>query len=353
MKKISISDVAKQAGVSKATVSLVLNNKESGIRISEKTRLNVLQAAKDLNYQPNYGARLLSTGKSCMIGVLTLNENSLFLSDYDARIMRGISAITHKSGYHIMILDEEIIRRKSASFGGNLVTGDFLDGILIFSPDAKNQYLSEIVDTIADSKIPFVYIWRKGSDRPASVVMVNNVKAAEAGTEYLISLGHRRIGFVSLGERSLSGRERLQGYSRALASHGIPLDEKLIRYDIFRSFAPEKMSDESRIYDLMDQPDPPTALFVVFDPLAISVMKVLQNRGISVPEDVSVLGFGNVMMSAYFNPALSTMNEPLEEFGRHAAQLLLAQIENKEERGNIKEVVLNAELIVRESCRKI
>ncbi len=353
MKKASISHVAERAGVSKATVSLVLNNKDSGIRISEKTRLKVLKAAKDLNYHPNYGARLLSTGKSCVIGVLTLNENALFLSDYDGRIMKGISAVTHESGYHIMILDEEIISKKSASFGGNLITGSFLDGLLVFSPDAKNQRLTEIVDTLSDSKIPFVYIWRKGANRPASVVMVNNVKAAEVGTEYLISLGHRRIGFISLGKNSLSGRERLSGYMRALSKNHIPIDEELIRHDIFRSFAPEKMSDESRIFDLMDHPDPPTALFVVFDPLAISVMRVLQNKGISVPGDVSVLGFGNVMMSAYSNPALSTMNEPLEEFGQHAAQMLVEQIENEEKQAPVKEVVLDSELIVRESCRAI
>ncbi len=351
MKKIGISDVAKRAGVSKATVSLVLNNKESGIRISDRTRQKVLQAAEELNYYPNYGARLLSTGKSCVLGVLTVNENSLFLSDYDGRIMQGISAVAHKNGYNIMILDEGILSRKGISGGSNLITGKFLDGLLIFSPDTEDPQLNALVNVVGDTGIPFVYVWRRGSGRPASTVMVDNVKAAEIGTEYLISLGHRRIGFVSLGERSFSGRERLQGYVRALTAHGIPIDNRLIRQDIFKSFAPENMSDESRVLDLMSQPHPPTALFVVFDPLAINMMKVLQKAGYSIPGDVSVLGFGNVTMSAYAQPSLSTLNEPLEEFGRHATQLLVEQIENRDGTAGIREVVLNAELVIRESCQ--
>ncbi len=353
MKKIGISDVARRAGVSKATVSLVLNNKESGIRISERTRQKVLQAAEELNYYPNYGARLLSTGKSCVLGVLTVNEKSLFLSDYDGRIMQGISAVAHENGYNIMILDEGLLSRKGISGGSNLITGKFLDGLMIFSPDTEDPRLRAIVDIVSDAGIPFVYVWRKGGERPASTVMVDNVKAAEVGTEYLISLGHRRIAFVSLGERSFSGQERLQGYIRTLTAHGISIDERLIRQDIFKSFVPERMSDESRIMDLMNQPQPPTALFVVFDPLAINIMKVLQKEGYSVPQDVSVLGFGNVTMSAYAQPSLSTLNEPLEEFGKHAAQLLVEQIENRDGTNGIREVVLNAELVIRESCRAV
>jgi len=350
MKKISISDVAEKAGVSKATVSLVLNNKESGIRISEKTRLKVLQAAKDLNYHPNYGARLLSTGRSCVIGVLTVNENMLFISDYDGRIMRGISAVAQESGYNIMILDEGIINKKMP-FGENMIYNDFLDGILIISPDAKNETLIKIVTKIQKNGTPFVYLWRKGGDKNASVIEIDNISSAEGATDYLISLGHKRIGFISLGERSLSGKERLIGYKNSLKKHNIRFDEALIKNDVFKSFSLEKMINEQNLLEVFSIPDPPTALFAVFDPLAIGIIHSLQKRGVKIPNDISIMGFGNTLMARYSNPPLTTMDEPLVELGKQSARILIEQIEGKNK--EIKKVVLKSQLIVRESCRTI
>ncbi|NOY76724.1 MAG: LacI family transcriptional regulator [Calditrichaeota bacterium] len=351
MKKISISDVAKQAGVSKATVSLVLNNKESGIRISEKTRLKVLQAAKDLNYHPNYGARLLSTGRSCVIGVLTVNENMLFVSDYDGRIMRGISAVAHESGYNIMILDEGIINKKTP-LGGNLIYGRFLDGILIIGPDFKSKNLIKTIHEIHQNNIPFVYVWRKSADRDAPVVLLDNIQAAQMGVEYLISLGHRRIGYVSLGKDSLSGWERLEGYKRALEKHGLRYDETLVRDDIKISDG-ASLVNEKNLDKLLNLSNPPTALFVAFDPLAIAILNSLHKRGISVPDDISILGFGNTTMTSFSSPQLTTINEPLEEIGKHSAKLLLNQIVQKNSGDNHKRIVVQTKLIERDSCRTL
>jgi DNA-binding LacI/PurR family transcriptional regulator len=349
MKKIGISDVAQRAGVSKATVSLVLNNKESSIRISEKTRQKVLKAAKDLNYYPNYGARLLSTGRSSVIGVLAVNENTLFFSDYDHYIMRGIAEVAHESQYNIMILDQGVIN-KSTSFGGDLIFGNFLDGILIVGPDFKSANLIQTVREIHRNSVPFVYVWRKSADIEASTVLIDNVRAAEKGVEYLISLGHRRIGYVSLGQKSLSGHERLEGYKRALEKHHLPFDEALVRDDI-KTFDPSNLVNEKNLDELLHVPDPPTALFVPFDPLAIAILNSLQKRGISVPEDVSVLGFGNTLMTSFSNPQLTTINEPLEEIGKKSAQLLIEQIAGEKAPEHYERIVLDTHLIKRDSCR--
>ncbi len=352
MKKVRIGDVAERAGVSKATVSLVLNNKESGIRISEKTRLKVLQAAKDLNYSPNYGARLLSTGKSCVVGVLAVNENSLFVSDYDTRVMEGISTVVHESGYHILVMDAGIVSHKKVSLGHALYSG-FLDGMIIVGPDFVSEEMAQMIREIHRNGVPFVYAWRKSGDIDASVICIDNVQAARMGVEYLISLGHRRIGYVSFGDESLSGKERLQGYREALAKHDIPFDETLVWEDV-RMFLPNKIVNEENLFRVLKQPNPPTALFVPFDPLAIGILNSLQKRGISVPEDLSILGFGDIMMASFSSPQLTTIREPLQEIGRHAAQTLVEQIENgKKEQKTIEKVLLSVELVVRESCRAV
>ena len=351
MKKISISDVAKQAGVSKATVSLVLNNKESGIRISEKTRLKVLQTAKDLNYHPNYGARLLSTGKSSVIGVLTANENFLFTSDYDAHVMRGISAVAQDAGYNIMILDEGIIKRKT-SFGVDIIYDNFLDGILIIGPDFRSEELTKTIKKIHQNNIPFVYAWRKSGDIEASVTLIDNTRAAQMGVEYLISLGHKRIGYVSLGKDSLSSWERFNGYKKAIEKHSIPFNENLVRDDVKTSNR-EQLVNEKNLDKLLNVPNPPPALFVGFDPLAIGIVNSLRKRGISVPGDMSVLGFGNTVMTSFSNPPLTTINEPLEEIGRNSTQILLENINKKNQDNNPKRIVLETKLIERDSCKAI
>jgi DNA-binding LacI/PurR family transcriptional regulator len=289
-----------------------------------------------------------------VIGVLAVNENTLFISDYDRHIMRGISEIAHESQYNIMILDETVIN-KTTSLSGNLIYGHFLDGILIIGPDFRTKELVKTVHEIHQNNIPFIYVWRKSADVEASTVLIDNVQAAEQGVDYLISLGHKRIGYVSLGKDSLSGWERLQGYKKSLQKHHLPFDPALVRDDI-KSFDPANLVNEKNLDKLLAVPNPPTALFVAFDPLAIAILNSLRKRGLSVPDDLSVLGFGNTMMTSYSNPQLTTINEPLEEIGKVSTQLLIDHINHinqKKTPQKDEKIVLETKLIKRGSCRAV
>jgi len=289
-----------------------------------------------------------------VIGVLAVNENTLFISDYDRHIMRGISEIAHESQYNIMIVDETVIN-KTTSLSGNLIYGHFLDGILIIGPDFRTKELVKTVHEIHQNNIPFIYVWRKSADVEASTVLIDNVQAAEQGVDYLISLGHKRIGYVSLGKDSLSGWERLQGYKKSLQKHHLPFDPALVRDDI-KSFDPANLVNEKNLDKLLAVPNPPTALFVAFDPLAIAILNSLRKRGLSVPDDLSVLGFGNTMMTSYSNPQLTTINEPLEEIGKVSTQLLIDHINHinqKKTPQKDEKIVLETKLIKRGSCRAV
>ncbi len=354
--KVTLKDIAKIAGVSKTTVSLILNNQTKGTFISEVTRRRVFEIARKLNYKPNYLAKALVTGKSWVVGIVTARFEHIFVSHYSSHVMRGIASVTNSTGYNLMLLSEEVVLEKwggGASLGKNLSA--YIDGMLILGQDQPDSLVVKVIEGVKARRIPFVYVWRGISGIEAPCVRVDNLEGSKIGIEYLLNLGHRRIGVITLGESSLSSQERLEGYRNALKTHDIPFDSKLIKHNRHHAVYLGKWHEETEgiIDEFLKMDDPPTAIFALYDPIAVSTIKILWAKGKRIPQDISVMGFGDTLIASYCQPELTTLSEPMDEIGKVAATLLIDNLEHQEEPFERSEIMLKPELVVRSSCARI
>lgn len=344
--RVTLKDVAKKAGVSKATASMVLSGRAAAASISQETAERVLEAAKELNYYPHLLARAVATGRTYTLGVISSGSSDVFSSDYCSRLMRGVANVAHERGYNLMIFDDEVMRRVNPSMAyAGLVAGGQVDGVVILTWDMWPERLRRELRTLAKADCPTVCLGRKPPGIQMDSVGVDNVKGGERATEHLLELGHEKIGVITLGEDSLSSHERLEGYKTALSRRGIPFRPEYVRHSSLQSPKAGELLDYFR-----GLPEPPTAVFALYDPLALSFISAMKERGLRVPGDMSVMGFGNIELAAHASPALTTLDEPLEEIGKKGAKLLLDRIEGYRHADPPRYVVLQAELVQRDSC---
>jgi LacI family transcriptional regulator len=215
-----------------------------------------------------------------------------------------------------------------------------VDGLLLILPRNPVDYTG----TLTSRSFPFVLIDHQGSGNPCPAVGATNWQGAYNATEFLIKLGHTRIGFIT-GSMDLGAAiDRLDGYKSALRVHHIPEDARLIYEGTF--FQPDGYAGGSALLDLTD---PPTAIFACNDVMAMGVMDAVRSRGLRVPEDISVLGFDDIPQAALVRPALTTVRQPLEQMGRLATQMLLDRLKNPEKK--VDRIELPTELIVRGSTQ--
>ena len=343
----TLADIAEKANVSKATVSIILNQRKSPIRISEATRERVIAAAKELNYVPNRLARAFSLNRAFAIGIITPSAVDLFDSAYSFGVMKGIVEMAQKKSYNLMIFNEEIITdpRLSDSYA-HLISERHVDGVVIFTADYLDEKLAQKVRELKERKMEFVNIWRQAMNVEGPIVGTDNISGAKLAIDYLVSLGHRKIAIIARGLKSFSSRERLQGALKALKSHGIELPEEAI---LFNDIHPN--IDQDLVKRILALQERPTALFVLDDPMAINVINILSANKIKVPNDMSVIGFGDVVLAEYSRPSLTTVREPLDRIGSKAAQLLIDKIEKKDLSDLSDKIYLKPELVMRNSCQ--
>jgi LacI family repressor for deo operon, udp, cdd, tsx, nupC, and nupG len=324
-----IQEVAKRAGVSVATVSRVLNNNPY---VKEDTREKVAKVIKELNYSPNLSGRILRRNETKIILVLLNTISNPFFS----KAVTGIRHVADKMGYLLMICNTDSDPKKEIEFL-NLLKFKQADGAIIITQETDVKKLEEI-----GASYPIVQCFEYHDSDSLSYVSIDNEKAAYEAVSYLISIGHKRIGFVGCNAPYSSARQREQGYIQALNDAGIELDENLIiRGDYgFKSG-----------YDcagkLLEQAQTPTAIFAISDMQAIGVIKALKNKGIRVPEDISVAGFDNISFSGIYDPGLTTISQPAYKIGSRAMSLLIDRI--KEETSKPQHILLKHHLIIRES----
>lgn len=328
--KVTIVEVAEKAGVSLGTVSRVINN---DIHVATETRERVLAVTRELGYVANRQARSLAGGKTNTIGVIVRDLGTGYIGE----IIRGIDSELNLSGVDLVLYTTHRMVSKEASYVTSLAQG-MVDGLLLVLPRSPVDYIG----TLMEHNFPFVLIDHQGTGTDCPAVGATNWQGSYNATEYLIKLGHQRIGFIT-GSMDLGcAEDRLQGYRSALRTHHISEDAELIYEGDFL-----QTDGYTGASALLDLPNPPTAIFASNDVMAMGVMDAVRNRGLRVPNDISVIGFDNIPQSAMVFPTLTTVQQPLEQMGRVATQMLLGILKNPEkESGRIE---LPTELLVRNS----
>lgn len=327
---VGIVDVAKMAEVSTATVSRVLSN---NMNVSSKTRDKVLKAINQLEYKPNrLASNLRKMSSNTVMAVVPDITNPFFSS-----ILQGFKDVALEYGYHILLGDTGNSLEQERDYI-NLVKERVVDGLILATARlSKEEILA------ASQEIPVVLAceYIDGFDIPT--VAIDNVSAAREAVEYLIRLGHRRIGMITGPLEVILSRDRVKGYYQALNLNEIPIEGVLIQEGDF-----SVTSGYETMLKLLALKDPPTAVFTTNDEMAVGVMKAIKQRGLQVPKDISVIGFDDIPLCRLVEPELTTVSQPRYDMGYQAMQMLLAII--KKEALTRNQIVLPHRLIIRNTC---
>ena len=332
--RTTIVDVAEKAGVSLGTVSRVINK---DVHVAPDTRQRVQAVMSEMGYVANRQAQSLKSSKTNVIGMLVPDLGTGYIGE----IMRGIDAELALSHLDLMLFTTHRTAIKEASYVANLVQG-MVDGLLLVLPRNPADYTG----TLARRSFPFVLIDHQGTGEPIPAVGATNWQGAYNATEYLLKIGHLRIGFISGAMDLGAAIDRLEGYKAALRAHHMIEEPQLIYSGTF--FQPDGYAGASALLDL---DNPPTAIFASNDVMAMGAMDAVRSRGLRVPEDISILGFDDIPQAELVRPALTTVRQPLEQMGRVATQMLLDMLKNPEKKVNRLE--LPTELIVRSSTQPL
>jgi LacI family transcriptional regulator len=323
-------DVAEKAGVSLGTVSRVINN---DAHVAPETRERVALVMRDMGYVANRQARSLKGSKTNVIGVLVPDLGTGYIGE----IMRGIDSELALSQLDLMLFTTHRTAIKEASYVTNMVQG-MVDGLLLVLPRNPADYTG----SLTRRNFPFVLIDHQGTGEPCPAVGATNWQGAYNAAEYLVKLGHRRIGFIT-GSMDLGcAVDRLGGYRSALRTHHLPEAPELIYEGDFN-----QVDGYAGASVLLDLPNPPTAIFASNDVMAMGVMDAVRTRKMHIPDDISVVGFDNIPQSAAVYPPLTTVQQPLEQMGRVATQMLLGILKDPDK--DVRRIELPTELIVRDS----
>ncbi|MDJ0666257.1 MAG: LacI family DNA-binding transcriptional regulator [Desulfobacterales bacterium] len=332
MKKYTIRDVAKAAGVSHMTVSRVLNNNP---RVRANTREKVQKAITEMGYEPNAMARAFVTKKSQLIGLVVSDISNPFY----AEISRGIEDKAFDLGYSVIFCSsDENTHRTEACVKNLLRTG--VDGMIFTSVHLKEPAAEKL---IADG-FPVVLVNRKLRNPNCHYVTCNNFQGSYDATEHLINLGYKKIGIISGYSHLSTGLDRLKGYKKALEDHGIPQRPE---YIIETSFSADGGFEAAK--ELLVLKDRPEAIMGGNDYIALGVMDAAEALGLSIPEDFALTGFDNTDFAARSRTKLTTVSQKIYEMGSIAVQIIVDTIDRKN-LDYAHKVVLNPNLIIRESC---
>lgn len=331
----TIRDVARKARVSVATVSRVLN---SPSRVRQDTREKVRRAMKQCHYVYNALAGSLSARKTAMLGVVVPTiTNPIF-----AMVTKGIQDYAARNGYSTLVgntdYKEENERRLI-----NLFQEKRIDGVIFNGPWRS----APLILGMKNARLPFVITWQKVKDKDVDFVAFDNFRSAYASIEHLVGLGHRRIGMIAgrfdVSERALM---RWKAYRKCLAENGLPYDRRLVLEKEY-SFTEGRQG----MGQLLGLSSPPTGVFCGNDVLAVGAIVEAKERGLKIPRDLSVVGFDDMEISAYYDPPLTTVAVPGYEMGRTAAKVLIENIRGESRLP--QQYVLEAKLIVRGSTGRI
>lgn len=330
--RLTMAQIAKEAGVSTTTVSKVLNQLPG---VGPETRARIQQMIEQHGYVQNHAARHLRKGLSGLIDLVIMRLEG----GYDLAIMQGIQDTLGESGHRLVVFtthEDEALERLWL----RRILDQSTDGVLLLLPYERIG----VANTLLEHNIPFVAIGDRNEPTTAFPTIGSTIwLGGYTATEYLISLGHRRIGIITGPLHLTTSRARLAGYREALERAGIPVDPALIcegNYLLGDGY--------QQTTAFLHLADPPTAIFAGNDAQAAGVYQALYEHNIRIPDDMSVIGFDDVMYSAQMSPPLTTIRQPLVEMGKMAATMLLRLISGLQLDSNHME--LSTSLVVRKSC---
>jgi len=332
----TLEEVARLAGVSRSTVSRVINNQPN---VRPQTRERVWQAIRKSGYQPHAVARSLVTNRTQIIGLVTPETvTTLFVDPFFPLLLRGATEACNTHQYQLMLSlftgpadQQEMYQR--------VLRNGYLDGVIVASTSLDDR----LIPNLLRDRIPFVSVGRYPNER-VHYVDVDNVGGARIAVEHLIRLGHRRIATITGRLDMIAGEDRLSGYRQALEARRIPVEEELIVKGDFTESS--GMVSMQRLLAVS-----PSAVFVASDAMAIGALKALHQAGRRVPEDIALVSFDDIPIAAAVEPALTTVRQPIHHLGPMAVEVLVGLLKGPPEaEPPIQKIILPTELVVRESC---
>ena len=330
-KNNSIEDVARLAGVSIATVSRVLNKFSS---VKERNRIKVLNVVKELKFQPSVFAQRLASGKSNVVALVIPRYEGMFYSFYVLELIRGIGTLCEALKLDLLLQLTDSRTPLNLKAAGGMIFADII---------GNRAQLEEVVN----NGIPCVVINNYIEDLKVNCIAVDNIGGAEAAVNYLISLGHRKIAHLSGDLITQPAALRLEGYKLALERNNIALRQDYIfKTDYSRGQA--RQAAET----IIKMPEPPTAVFVASDSMALEVMAVVRELGKEIPRDLSIVGFDDNPSGLYGPVALTTVRQPLVKMSQESVKRLNLLM-NAEKPLKVEKIVLPTELVIRESASPI
>lgn len=331
--KLTLEDIGRLAGVSRSTVSRVINDQAS---VSEDVRDRVREVILRTGYSPNIAARSLVSNRSGVIGlVIPSRVHNLFEDPYFARLIQGISSASNQAGITLSLFLFQSDAEERELYP-RVVAPGFLDGVIITATRMGDPLMARMVG----SNVPVVVVGRPDIGG-VSFVDADNVGGARQVASLLCSEGYRRIALVGAPVSTTAGLDRLNGFVEGLADCGLHLDPAL-RVD-------GDFSQQSG-YDAMVRliPHRPEAVFVASDTMAVGALRALSEAGLRVPEDVALVGFDGLRSSEQTSPTLTTVRQPVEDTGAEAVKTLLELVEGPVE--GVISKIMPVELVIRESC---
>ncbi|MGF2614617.1 LacI family DNA-binding transcriptional regulator [Rossellomorea vietnamensis] len=333
MKRITISDVAKHADVSKSTISQYLNKRYD--YMAPKTKERISKAIEELGYQPNIVARSLKQKSTSTIGVIVAN----ILHTFSTQTLRAVEDICNEQGFHVIVCNADDNPEKEREYI-EMLRAKQVDGLIIF-PTGGNM---ELYQMMVKEKYPLVFVDRIVDDLNISSIMLNNESAIKMAVDHFVEKGYSSIGIMTASiERHVTPRvERIHGYKKALREKGVP-----IRDEYIKSLEMEHIQDG--LHEMLSLDKPPRALIAGNDLTLIEILRYIKARKIRVPEDLALIGIDDVSFASLFTPELTTIAQPTFDMGKQAAELLLNKIKNQDFTEEETIYRFEPELIVRNS----
>lgn len=334
-RKVTISDVAQKAGVGKVTVSYVLNGQAESARISSATAERVIRVATELNYRPNALARMLVKKKAEAIGVVFQYGN--FFGSHSSFISEVLRAICHACVENQIDVVLHTREYENPLQDANALTDGRVDAVIIIRDENDPVH-----SLLMQQKFPSVLFFCR-SDHPNSCFVVcDNFNGGKLATQHLVDLGHKNIGMVRGGSGSVDSNDRFHGFRASLESNGLEFEPNNVITVDFPAGRTEELTN------LMNSPGAPTALFVWSDDDAIQCVRHLNNLGLSVPKDVSIIGFDGTQSGEQCIPPLTTIQQPIEQIANTAVTMA---IQLADDPGNVtqRKIVIAPQLVTRES----
>lgn len=333
----TIYDVAKQAGVSTATVSKVLSNTPY---VSDRTRAKVLAAVEELRYVPNLAAQGLSKARTFILAlVIPYTSDYTFSDPHLLELIRGIDAEASTRNHSLLLSTSGRQEARDSSLQHRPpLRGGYVDGAILIAASMLGARSEELALT----SLPCVSVGYHSACGNGNSVHADDLQGAQAATRHLLSLGHRHIGVITAEPLITALNRRLEGHRAALQEAGIQLDPSLLVCGDFSVASGYRAARE-----LLDRKPSPSAIFAFNDRMAMGAIRYLREVGLSVPDDLAVVGFDDIPAASFFDPPLTTVRQPAEEMGATAARMVIDLIENKIDCW--PDTILPTELVIRGS----